>query len=108
ATVGAHQTPTFGFKLAANQVPPYDTPIAWDTQPGRLNIVQVVRTRLGGDRIVGLLRNDSGGPVFNVKILIVGSDARGNTSSRLQTTGSTYRNSIAAGETVAFEGQGSL
>jgi hypothetical protein len=108
ASAGALPSPTGGVKLGPNQAPPYDTPIAWDTQPGRLNIVQVVRTRLGGDRIVGLLRNDSAGPVTNVKLLITGSDARGNTSPRLQTIGSIYRNAIAPGQVVPFEAQGSL
>jgi hypothetical protein len=73
-----------------------------------VNVIQTVRTKLGGDRIVGLIRNDTGGPVFNVKILVTGSDARGNTSPRLQTDAKTFRASMQPGEIQAFEGQGSL
>src|SRR5204862_6986924 len=61
---GAIPAPTGGLVLKPNQIPPYNTPIAGDNiQPGRVNVIQTVKTKLGGDRIVGLVRNDTGGPV---------------------------------------------
>jgi hypothetical protein len=102
--------PGGGITLKPGQIPPYDTPIAFDNiQPGRVNVIQTLKSRLGaGDRVVGLVRNDSGGPIYNLRIFVTGSDAKGNTSPRLQTTGKTYLAYMQPGEVQPFEAQGSL
>src|SRR5581483_8192452 len=85
---GGAPAPSGGVVLKPGQVPPYDAPIAGPGPvAGQVSVIQTVRTKLGGDRIVGLVRNDTGGPVFNLRILITGTNASGSTTAALATTG---------------------
>jgi hypothetical protein len=106
---GGAPAPAGGLVLQPNQIPPYDTPIAGpQPEAGKVNVLETVRTRLGGDRIIGLIRNDTGGPVSSVKAAINGSDASGNTGPLLQADGVTYLTFMAPGEVLPFEAQASL
>ena len=106
---GGAPAPSGGVTLAPGAQAPYDTPIAGtNIADGRVNVIQTTKTHLGGDRIVGLLRNDTGGPVFNVKIQIAGSDANGNAAGNLVVVGNTYRGFMNPGEIQPFEAEGSL
>ncbi len=109
AASGGLVAPTGGLVLKPGQPPPYNVPIQWSApEPGRVNVIQAVRTQLGGDRIIGLIRNDTGAAVLTLKILITGSDANGSVRPDLITEGRTYREFMSPGEVLAFEGQGAF
>src|SRR5438132_3089404 len=99
---------TEGIVLNDGEVKPYNVSIDHvPKDPGGVNVITSVRTQLVGDRVVGLVRNDTDHRVFDTRVLIACSDASGNSGKYLTAVGKTFRSYLDPGEIQPFEADSS-